>query len=85
MEYLALATDSAGTQFVLGKTDRAVKALAYLRSDLRQRLSLAKIVVHTADGEADEPTLQRLAEEEVHAQALAQAGRRLVPGAPPEN
>jgi len=82
--YRVRATDSAGTEFLLGAAEEAIKVLAFLKSAERTRLPVRNVVIEAPDGsEIDRAELRRRAEEEVHALALERAGRTRVPGRPP--
>lgn len=82
--YKVKAKDSAGTEFLLGSTDEAIKALALLNSVERKRLPVTNLVIEAPDGKSiDREELRRRAMAEVHALALARAGRTHVPGRPP--
>lgn len=83
-DYKVKAKDSAGTQFLLGAADKAIKALALLNSVEGRRLPVRDVVIEAPDGsEIDRAELKRRAMEEVHALALERAGRSHVPGRPP--
>lgn len=83
-DYKVNATDSAGTRFLLGSAEGAIKVLAFLNSAARARAPIQDIVIIAPDGsEIDRVELRRRAQEEVHALALERAGRTYIPGRPP--
>ena len=83
-QYRVKATDSAGTEFLLGAAEEAIRVLAFLKSAEETRLPVRNIVIEAPDGtEIDREELRLRAMEEVHTLALERAGRTRVPGRPP--
>lgn len=82
--YTIRAKDSVGTEFQLGASDEAIRALAILKSAEQNRLSIHDVVVEAPDGTViDRAELARLAQEEVHALILAKGASAQVAGDPP--